>query len=129
MSYKIIKDGKEYNASQWCKKLNERHYKTPYKGTYGILRKHAKRRSIELSMTYEEFLPFTEELQCHYCLSDIVWIKHGKVNAYNLDRIDNEKGYSKENCVVCCWKCNNSKGNRYSHEEWYGMTEYFRRNK
>lgn len=51
-------------------------------------------------------------------------LKNG--SRYNLDRIDNNKGYIFSNLVVCCWRCNNSKGNRYSFEEWFGMTKFFR---
>jgi hypothetical protein len=28
---------------------------------------------------------------------------------YNLDRVDNTKGYSKNNCTVCCKVCNRMK--------------------
>ena len=41
-----------------------------------------------------ESLGLTEEEKCHYCGAEL--------RGYNLDRKDNTKGYSKENCVVCC---------------------------
>jgi hypothetical protein len=46
--------------------------------------------------------------------------------AYQLDRKDNALGYSVDNCVVCCHRCNDAKSNGYDYEEWYGMTAYFR---
>jgi hypothetical protein len=32
------------------------------------------------------------------------------INYHNgIDRVDNDKGYISDNCVPCCWKCNNMK--------------------
>lgn len=122
-----IKDGKSYSTKEWCQKLNERHYKFPYKRTYSKIKSSCKKRNIELKLTYEELVEFTKQKNCHYCGVGVTWVKHGKVNRYNLDRKDNKKSYSKENCVVCCWTCNNSKGNRYSYGEWYQMTSFLRK--
>jgi hypothetical protein len=36
-------------------------------------------------------------------------------------------GYVEVNVVGCCKRCNIAKGNRFTYDEWYGMTEYFRR--
>ena len=30
-------------------------------------------------------------------------------SSVNLDRVDSNKGYSKDNCVVCCYICNKMK--------------------
>ncbi len=81
---------------------------------------------IHCSLTFHEFLRFTEEAVCHYCHSPIKWKKHGNGNAYNLDRKDNHKGYTPENCVVCCARCNFGKSSRFSYAEWYEMTQCFR---
>lgn len=104
--------------------------KEEYLALYNSFIKTCKEKKKENTLSFEEFKTFTEENECHYCNSPIYWTKnnlskHG--SRYNLDRVDNEIGYNKENCVACCWKCNNSKGNRYSYSEWYGMTEYFRK--
>jgi 5-methylcytosine-specific restriction endonuclease McrA len=106
---------------------NARHFLTPFKRVYNKLVKHSKTRGIICNITYQQFLIFTKQEMCYYCHVKIPWKAHGKTaNSYYLDRLDNNKGYTIENCVVCCWRCNNSKGDRYSHEEWFGMTSYFR---
>ena len=82
---------------------------------------------VSCDISFHEFLEYTTISKCHYCHSPIKWSNHGKGNAYNLDRKDNTKGYSNSNCVVCCARCNFGKGNRFTYDEWFGMTEYFRR--
>jgi len=79
-----------------------------------------------MDITFEQFLEFTNISECHYCNSPIVWKKSGS-RTYNLDRKDNNKGYLLNNLVVCCYKCNKGKREIYTYEEWYGMTEYFRK--
>lgn len=101
----------------------------PFEALYNNLVKHAKARLKECSITYQDFVDFTSELNCHYCNSSIFWAsvnlaKNG--SRYNLDRKDNSIGYVKNNLVVCCWRCNNGRGNLFSYEEWYGMTQYLR---
>lgn len=97
---------------------NARHFKFPFKRTFTKLKKSAERKSLPLSITYEQFLEFTKINECFYCKNKINWIKHGKkVSSYNLDRKDSFKGYHVDNVVVCCWKCNNLKSNKVSHED------------
>jgi phage-related protein len=70
----------------------------------------SKNKSIENSLTFEEFLEFTKIGHCHYCGNPITWNsyrhKQKGYNGYNLDRKDNGGGYAKDNCVVCCEVCN-----------------------
>lgn len=47
---------------------------------------------------------------CHYCgtpprtrIRDTSFYRNG------IDRKDNSKGYTKDNCVPCCWRCNRAK--------------------
>jgi len=61
---------------------------------------------------------FREIIQtpCHYCKNDSKIEK--KMSSSNskykyvsgVDRIDNDKGYTTDNVVPCCWKCNKMKG-------------------
>ena len=112
-----------------CSQFND-----PYRASYNELIRTCERRDREISLTYEDFLTFTKISECHYCRSKIIWHPHTKKNgrevlgsrSYKLDRMDNNLGYTKINCVVCCWKCNSAKGNKYTYEEWYGMTAFLR---
>jgi hypothetical protein len=104
----------------------------PYEAVYNGVLRAANRRHISISLSYEEFISFTKETFCHYCEAPVVWAKHHRQKVlggqrYNLDRVDNGKGYHKANLVTCCGRCNRGKLNLYSYEEWYGMTEYLRR--
>jgi hypothetical protein len=104
--------------------------KKPYEALLNNIIKNANKKKINISLSYEDFLEFTKIDKCQYCYEKISWAKNNLTKngfRYNLDRMDNSVGYKKSNLIVCCWRCNNSKGNRYSHEEWYGMTEYFRK--
>jgi len=106
--------------------------KRPYEALYNNLIKQSKRRNKQINLSLKEFVEFTKQSNCHYCNENIVWAKVNlAVNGSktNLDRKDNYMGYEKNNLVVCCWRCNNAKGNLFSYEEWYGMTEYFRKDK
>lgn len=77
-------------------------------------------------LTYQDFISYTKIAQCHYCANAVKWyeyswtpdngIKH-KTCGYQLDRKDNNKGYSLENCVVCCKDCNTIKSNKLSYAQ------------
>jgi hypothetical protein len=104
----------------------------PYEALFNSLKKCANEKGKDCSLTFSEFVGFTKFDQCHYCYTEIKWTvrnltKNG--SRYNLDRLDNDKGYHKDNCVPCCWRCNNGKRNLFSYEEWFGMTEYLRNKK
>jgi 5-methylcytosine-specific restriction endonuclease McrA len=104
----------------------------PYYHIYRELVKSQKKRKRQVFFTYEDFIDIIKNNKCHYCLTIVNWNKHTRIRrvavsrAYQLDRKDNSKDYSLDNVVVCCWKCNSSKGNRYTYEEWFNMTKYFR---
>lgn len=84
--------------------------KRPFESIYnGLYNDH---RKIKITLTYDEFLLFTQIKNCYYCNSCISWNPYGTIDnkfisrAYCLDRMDNSGPYSKENCVVCCHRCN-----------------------
>jgi hypothetical protein len=67
----------------------------------------------ENGITQEDFIKMSQ-LPCHYCglfrfnkrkINNNYWEYHG------LDRIDSDLGHTKENCVPCCWRCNQAKSN------------------
>lgn len=84
-------------------------------------------RTLPFTLTYDEFVSFTAHNQCFYCHSAIQWKDYSSGGyGYNLDRCDNDKGYHKENLVVCCKRCNMGKRDTFTFDEWFGMTAYFR---
>lgn len=93
-------------------------------GLRGVLRtyKHkASQRGYSFDLTDEQFKNITK-MSCHYCGSfPNNEAKHPGYNGnyvYNgIDRIDNTKGYSIENCVPCCRTCNRAK-NTMSYSEY-----------
>jgi hypothetical protein len=106
------------------------HTKRPYESLYNCyIVNRAAKRNVSSSLTYEEFLEFTKQNACHYCGATVKWQAFSigkKGSAYNLDRKDNNSGYTKENCVVCCKRCNRGKWNVFTYDEWYKMTKCFR---
>lgn len=74
---------------------------------------NAKRRGREFSLTDEEFESLTKGC-CYYCgIPPSTKLTHKSYNGaytYNgVDRINNTKGYTKENSVSCCSICNRAK--------------------
>lgn len=103
--------------------------KKPFEWLFNRFIRISKIDKKDVKITYDDFLEFTKQNRCHYCNANINWqnFSHKNKRAYHLDRKNNNEGYTKENCVVCCSRCNHGKTNKFSYEEWYGMTEYFRK--
>lgn len=83
-----------------------------------------------VSITFSQFLEFTKIKNCHYCSAPIAWVSRAtaeqKASRCNLDRKDSAKGYSKNNCVVCCTRCNRAKNNHFTYEEWMQIGDLIR---
>jgi hypothetical protein len=82
-------------------------------------------------ISYEEFVFLISTGKCHYCHVPLVWPEHslgknGSGVGYQLDRKDNSLGYTFDNVVTCCWRCNVAKGNRFTYDQWWTMTTPFR---
>ena len=84
---------------------------------------------VDVELTYEDFYELCQIKECHCCLSIINrTLKRGNkgYRGYFIDRKDNNKAYTKENCVPCCWKCNQTKGNRFTYEQFMKIAEVIR---
>jgi len=53
--------------------------------------------------------------QCYYCFDNNI------ING--IDRVDNNRGYEKDNCVTCCFQCNNMKGIK-NKDEFFSICEH-----
>jgi hypothetical protein len=76
-------------------------------------RSNAKKRKYECTLSDEEMIELFK-LTCHYCgdSPSQTFYKEGNNGefVYNgIDRIDNKIGYTLENCVSCCGRCNRAK--------------------
>jgi hypothetical protein len=112
-----VSDRGDYKISGKCRQCSKR--KKPFLTQWKRLFRDW--RKLEVLLTYEEFLIFTKIKDCHYCKNPISWKEYTSVNnknsAYYLDRKDNNKGYSSDNCVVCCTRCNRMRSNKFTYEE------------
>jgi len=94
-------------------------------------KRHAKRRDLEWNLTEEQFKEITQK-DCHYCGTKPDNIMKNYVNnnyngeyIYNgIDRVYNNKGYTIDNVVPCCKKCNIAKNNSTLQEfrDWIKRT-------
>ncbi len=62
----------------------------------------AKKRGISFDLSLVEFEKLKSIITCFYCGKE--------ANNLTIDRVDNSKGYTIQNCVRCCRKCNARKG-------------------
>ena len=89
---------KEYK--DWSKRYYCNHKQTvDYK--YLRLKTGSKQRNIYLDITKEQFIDIISN-KCEYC---------GDNNRIGLDRIDSLMGYTLDNIVPCCYRCNVAKNN------------------
>jgi hypothetical protein len=117
--YSLIKGSTKSCGCFSKEKTIQRCKKQPYFHLYTYLKRNAKWRKKIFHLNFEEFVEFTKIEKCHYCGRNILWAKHSnhESSPYNLDRKNNNLGYTKTNCVVSCKECNYVKSNKYSYEE------------
>jgi len=95
-------------------------HKRPYEHLFNYMKKSVSKRAPNFDLTFEEFVEFTKIGNCDYCGSRVRWHERsvpGRCYGYNLDRKNNDEGYSKENCTVCCGECNRVKGGVYTYSQ------------
>lgn len=122
-SYVVI-DSKEtttklkQSRQEWLRTWVKRYrYNNPTKHLYWLAKSRAKRKGIEFSI---ELSDINIPEYCPYLgLSLIPTSSLGAPNRWNtatLDRIDNTKGYIKDNIEVISWKANTMKSNATPEE-------------
>jgi len=111
LNYAIRKNQKCLSCSRKGRPSANR--KRPFESLYNQIKYTSKNREIENSLAFEEFIDFTKIDKCYYCGNKIKWNEYNSYDnnhrihsSYNLDRKDNNDGYKKDNCVVCCELCN-----------------------
>lgn len=92
-------------------------------------RKNATARGLAFALTKEQFVSLTL-MCCDYCGTKPLPRKNGY--AFNgIDRIDNSLGYTTENCVACCRRCNWAKSTMGRDEflDWVNAVSVHQRNR
>lgn len=90
------------------------------KHLFGRYKAGAIKRNLIFEISFDRFLQLTKK-DCFYCGQAPeqelgLFNKAGELRVngtyiYNgIDRYDNNLGYTIENCVPCCFRCNRSKG-------------------
>jgi len=95
-------DKEDYNKNKEAHLIRSKKYSKTIKGKYNQYKNSATQRKIEFGLSLIEFESFWN-LSCSYCGNDIETI--------GIDRIDNELGYTLDNCCSCCYRCNIAKMN------------------
>lgn len=98
------KKRERYNENPIIHQERNALYQATREGTYNQISRNAHTRGYIIDMTKEEVMNMTD-LSCFYCDDKTTEFRR---NA--LDRLDNSKGYTRDNSVSCCGLCNMMKG-------------------
>lgn len=103
-----------YNDVRYRKPIYDNPMQSSINALYNKYKDRARKKNIDFNLSLELFEIETQK-KCYYCNSTPQSsYKTGtgkKRYFYNgLDRVDNTKGYTKDNIVPCCKVCNRAKG-------------------
>ena len=92
---------------------HDSHYKREIQRKLYNYTKQDERKKRESELSFDTILDklVSSKLNCSYCRKPIfVLYKHAyEPKQWTLDRIDNNKGHTYENCVISCYACNKEK--------------------
>lgn len=104
---------KKPHRSSWCQPCHVKRYRdylrTP-KHRFSSGKSRAKRTGVPWTLTPEQYWPMLD-LPCHYCGGPL-----GET-AVGLDQKVAGNGYTPDNVVSCCGRCNWVKGDVFTYEE------------
>ncbi|GAG38086.1 unnamed protein product [marine sediment metagenome] len=122
--HRLGKDGLNY----WCKECNRertREWSKTASGIYTTLKAQSKFWNREnIDITRQDFIDWynAQTKQCVYCgikeqdLHKVGDTHNNKLDRLTIDRKDNERGYSIDNIVLACHRCNGTKSDLFSYE-------------
>jgi 5-methylcytosine-specific restriction endonuclease McrA len=108
----------KYNAPKAGRARGDQKRLRPYEHAYNSLRREATRSQRSITLTYEQYVLLISNLTCTYC-QDVLPLDMYSTNskAYCVDRKDSSMDYTVDNVVPCCFMCNSSKSNLFTHDE------------
>lgn len=89
-----------------------RKYSRTLKGRFTFSKNKAKCRGLIWDLTFSEYITLIAN-PCYYCSNKLSTVVMGT----GLDRINNSKGYIKDNVLSCCPVCNKTRNNNFTVEE------------
>jgi hypothetical protein len=118
-------NGHTKSCGCYQKKFNKKDFGvSAFTNLYNKYKCSARYRNLEFNLSKEEFTSLTKQ-KCYYCgiepkQSIETVCKNGNYIFNGVDRIDNSKGYTLDNCVPCCGICNKAKRDMTYNEfiEW-----------
>ncbi len=117
-------DEKKKKKAENTKKEKKLYINYRTRSRFKILKRAIKSSKYKSDLTLENYFELSKITACHYCGASIPW--SNKSSAYFLDRKDNKIGYMKDNCAVCCTRCNFAKGNRFTYSEWKKIGDFIK---
>lgn len=87
---------------------NKKYYKN---NKYFAAKKFASKKNKPFTIDEKQYKELLD-CGCYYCGTQNL-----EMYGISLDRIDNNKGYTEENVVACCGKCNRLRGDQLTVEE------------
>ena len=87
-----------------------------------VLHNQRTRHKIDCGLNIEELISIVPAI-CPCCNSSFKLKDKTKKRSPSVDRIDNSKGYSKENIWAICYSCNRQKNDAESPENLYAVAD------
>lgn len=81
-----------------------RRFNRSQEGRYSHLKKQARRRGIEMQISFDQYTEIIKHNKCYYC--DTTLTGTTGTTGHSLNRIDSDKGYLVSNVRPCCKFCN-----------------------
>lgn len=94
-------------------------YNRTTKGRFRELKRAAKRRGLPFELTIGDY----EFMLSHPCIYCDVSLKDEGGAGYWLDRVDNNEGYTINNVLPCCGRCNRIRGADLTVEDMFEIGE------
>ena len=109
---------KSCSSKRIMKENGQVNRKRPFEARYNNFISKTRLDNPKTDITYEDYLEYTKIDNCHYCERKINWEPYGEnIPGFFLDRMDNNRSHTKDNVVVCCGPCNQTKRNYFTYEE------------
>lgn len=89
-----------------------------YYRNYKKLVVRANRRN-QCHLSYKELLEIVDKQSnlCYYCGNNLKYLQEGEDSKMTVDRMNNDLGYTKENIVAACYRCNRLKSDYFTADE------------